>query len=95
MGFVRWAYFGSHSRDLVHDEGTASESAYHLLHRQEQEAEGRARPYRSDNWVVGYGDDGRWGMATPVGAVWLADLLAVFCCVGLSDSREEDFLGGG
>ncbi|CAN0106581.1 unnamed protein product [Laminaria digitata] len=57
VGFVRWAYFGSHSRDLVHDEGSRVGPAYHLLHQQEQQSGGR--PFRSDNWVVGCGDDGR------------------------------------
>ncbi|CAN0368794.1 unnamed protein product, partial [Ectocarpus sp. 12 AP-2014] len=61
VGFVKWAYFGSHSRHLVRDKGAASGgSAYHLLHQQDQAAEGGARPYRSDNWIVGCGDDGRW-----------------------------------
>ncbi|CAN0128419.1 unnamed protein product, partial [Ectocarpus sp. 12 AP-2014] len=60
VGFVKWAYFGSHSRHLVRDKGAASGgSAYHLLHQQDQAAEGGARPYRSDNWIVGCGDDGR------------------------------------
>lgn len=62
VGFVKWAYFGSHSRDLVHDVGTASGSAYHLVHQQEQEANGGATPCRSDNWVVGCGHDGRCGL---------------------------------
>lgn len=56
---MKWAYFGSHSRDLVRDEGSASGSAYHLLHEQDQAAEGGGRPHRSDNWIVGCGDDGR------------------------------------
>lgn len=59
IGFVKWAYFGSHGRDLVLDQGTAPGSAYHLVHRQEQEAEGGTRPVRSDNCVVGCGQDGR------------------------------------
>lgn len=59
VGFVKWAYFGSHSRDLVGEKGSASGSAYHLLHQQDQAADGGARPYRSDNWIIGCGDDGR------------------------------------
>lgn len=59
IGFVRWAYFGSHGRDLVRHDGTAPGSAYHLLHQQEQEADGGSRTYRNDSWVVGCGEDGR------------------------------------
>eukprot|EP00752_Nemacystus_decipiens_P003935 g3603.t1 len=49
VGFVKWAYFGSHSRDLVRDDGAGSGSAgsgsaYHLLHQQDQAADGGARP---------------------------------------------------
>lgn len=58
---MKWAYFGSHGKDLVLDQGTAPGSAYHHVHKQELESEGGVRPVRSDNCVVGCGKDGRCG----------------------------------
>lgn len=46
------------------DDGKAPGSAYHLVYRQEMESEGGAKPVRSDNCVIGCGQDGRWDRGT-------------------------------
>ncbi|CAM9541789.1 unnamed protein product, partial [Choristocarpus tenellus] len=74
IGFMKWAYFGTHTRELRPEEGTAPGSAYHLMHQQENASTEGARSTSGDSWLVGCQEDGRlllWSLQdTPLPDGW-------------------------